>query len=52
MKAILFDYIVPSGFNERSASLFALTRAPGEDDMDIVADARIKSLREISSLLP
>ena len=52
MKAVLFDYIVPSGFNERSASLFALTRAPGEGDMDVVADARIKSLKEVLSLLP
>src|SRR5207245_11329665 len=52
MKAVLFDYVVPSGFNERSASLLAVTRAPGEGELDVVDEARIKALREDLSLLP
>jgi HAD superfamily hydrolase (TIGR01549 family) len=49
MKALLFDYEVPSGFRTQH-SLLALTRA-SDSNTTIVPDGRIKSLRELLNFI-
>ncbi len=52
MKALLFEYEVPSGFREQPVSLFALTRAPGSvKASEIRPDGRIRFLMEILNFL-
>jgi putative hydrolase of the HAD superfamily len=52
MKAILFEYAVPSGFRERPASLFARTRSLAKESLEVVPDGRITSLIEVLKYLP
>jgi FMN phosphatase YigB (HAD superfamily) len=49
MKALLFDYGVPSGFRTQQ-SLLALTRA-SDSNTTIIPDGRIKSLRELLNFI-
>ena len=52
MKAIFFEYAVPSGFRERPASLFARTRTLAKESLEVVPDGRITSLIEVLKYLP